>query len=96
MNLEADIDVMLTDFGEDATHNGNTAKVLVDLVDKRLLEAQGITAVLGEIRTITYRTGAFPGLEVGQSITIGGTTYEVVDRQREADGRLSHAMLGAT
>ena len=94
MNMEADIDIMLADFGDTVTFGSYTAKALVDLVDSQILE--GASAVLGEMRTMIYRTASFPGLEVGSTVTVSGVAYKVHDRRRESDGRISHALLGAT
>ena len=94
MNMEADIEIMLADFGETVSFEGSSAKALVDLVDSQILE--GASAVLGEMRTMVYRTASLPGLEVGSTVTVAGVAYKVHDRRRESDGRISHALLGTT
>lgn len=94
MNLNADIEIMLADFGETVTFGSSTAKALVDLVDSQVLE--GASAVLGEMRTMVYATASLPGLEVGGTVVVAGVAYKVHDRRRESDGRISHALLGTT
>ncbi len=94
MDLEADIDAMLSGLDSvEVVHGVNTSKGVINLVDSSMLEGAA-AAALGEVRTVTIRTGAFPGLKTSDSITVGGTAYRVLDRRRDDDGLISHPILG--
>lgn len=93
MDLEADIDAMLSGFDSVAVVHGSvTSKGVANLVDSSMLP--GVTSALGEIRTVTVRTAAFPGLKTNDYIVVDGVDYKVLDRRREDDGRVSHLILG--
>lgn len=93
MDLDADIDTMLADFGELMSFGVFTGKCLVDIADQDMVPT--FTAALGEVRIVTVRTSAFPGIAVGSTVSIGGISYQVKDRKRIADGRLTMIALGA-
>lgn len=94
MDLDADIDIMLADSGLDMTFGAFSGKCLEDVSDEEMLP--GVSAALGEVRIITIRTSAFPGLEVGSLVTVDGTSYKLIDRKRVADGRLTLCALGVS
>jgi hypothetical protein len=93
VSLDTDIDVMLADFGVPMVHGSNTGLALEDIADQDM--AAGITAALGEVRILTVRTAAFPGIAVGSAVTVSGEAYIVRDRKRVGDGRLTLLALGA-
>jgi hypothetical protein len=93
MDMDADIEVMLGDFGVPMTFGAYTGKCLVDLADQEMVPT--ITGALVEVRIGTIRTAAFPGLAVGSTVVVDGTTYTVRDRKRVGDGRLTIIALGA-
>lgn len=92
MDLEADIDVQLADFGKLMAFGAFSGKCLVDLADQDMLPT--ITTAIGETRVGTIRTTAFPGIVVGSSVSVDGKTYTVRDRKRMADGLLTMLELG--
>lgn len=94
MDLEADIDIMLADSGVDMVFGEYSGKCLEDVSDQDML--LNVTAALGEVRIVTIRTAAFPGLGVGDAVSVDGNSYRIIDRKRVADGRLTLCALGAT
>lgn len=98
MGMEADIDVMLADSEVSVVFGSFSGKCLEDVADQDMLG--NVTSALGEVRVITIRTAAFPGLVVGSTVSISGSdqypdgNYKITDRKRVADGRLTLCALG--
>jgi len=93
MDLDADIDAIVSAFDPvPVVHGGTTGVGIVDVVDRDML--QGVSAALGEVHGLTVRTSAFPGLKVGDPISVDGTAYKVIDRKRIDDGRITICVLG--
>jgi hypothetical protein len=93
MDLDADIDVMLEFDSEVLTFGALTGKCQLNVTDQDMI--QGITSAIGEVRIGLIRTSAFPDIAVGSSVTLGGTPYEIRDRKRVGDGRITLIALGA-
>ncbi len=88
MDLDGDIDLMLTDFGEPVVFGAHQGLGLVDAIDQAVL-ARGGQHQIGRMKTVVVRTSAFPGLAVGATLTISGVSHKVRDRMAEGDGRLT-------
>jgi hypothetical protein len=86
----SDIDVMLAEFGVDVTVGATTAKAIVDVSDESVLQGQAADFV-GEVVTITVKSGVFATLAEGDSLTADGVNYRVMRVQRVDDGALTLA-----
>lgn len=94
MDLDADIAVMLTDFGEDVTFEGSTFKGIVDIEDGTILAEDG-SRPNGRTLSVEVRDSDVPGIKRGSTITMRSATWKVRDYERSGDGRVVMLFLGS-
>ena len=87
-----DVDQFFSDFAFDATFNGITGRVLLDVPENIVADGNVIS---GDFQ-MTYKTGTFPGLAYHSSIDIEGTAYTVNEVYAAQDGAVTIATLSKT
>lgn len=88
MAFAESLDVFFADFGDDATWNGLTQKVLLDAPTEEILGGR----VLSAEYVITLPTGAFPGIARGANVVIGSATFAVREVRIVGDGAIKELL----
>lgn len=89
---EADIDVMLSDFGVPVEIVGvNTVRGIVDTPDELLLEHDG-AGMIGVSISVLFKTSAVPSIIVGSQIRIDSRLYDVRQRLRQDEGAVTRVL----
>jgi riboflavin synthase alpha subunit len=87
-----DLSPFFADFGVQAIAAGKTATVILDKPDKDLLSGRAQSVAY----QITYQTADFPSLKYGDSITVAGVAYTVLETSTIDDGQISTCQLQRT
>ncbi len=87
--MDEDLAAFFADFGVQASANGMTACVLLDMPGQSLLGDMQISTDYA----ITYASADLPGLKHGSSITVSGSAYTVREITLQDDGQISRASL---
>jgi hypothetical protein len=93
---ESEIEQQLAQIGHPASFTDSTGVVhesyaALDESDQDVATAEGGT-IAARVTVATFKTGVFPGLEAGDTLTIDGTDYRVTQvRLQERDGALTDA-----
>lgn len=91
--MEGDIEGLLGGVGGvDVVHGGESGKGVIDEIDQDVLAGLD-TKMLSDHTQVTVRSLAFPTLKIGDSITVGGTTYKVIDQKKAEDGALTRLLV---
>jgi hypothetical protein len=92
----SDIDVMLAEFGVpvEFTVNGVTYSGygIEDTTDEERLSDEAVR-FSATFKVIVVKSGAFPGLAEGGTVTVNGTARRCIQIRREADGATSRVWL---
>ena len=92
---EQDNQGMIDQLGEPITIGGVTANAVVRTPDEELLRSDAeLAPLIGRIYEFVMKTGAFPALATGVSVTRGTETYLVRRITTTGQGAFTHA-LGA-
>lgn len=89
MSFAEAIDVFFADFGDTATWNGYTQKVLLDAPTEDILGGR----VLSNEYIMTLPSVAFPAIAKGASIVVGAATYTVREVRTIDDGLIKELLV---
>jgi hypothetical protein len=84
------IDLFFADFGDTATWNGNTAKVILDVSTEDILGGR----VLSNEYSMTLPSIGFPGINRGAQVVLGASTYVVREVRFIDDGVVKELLVG--
>lgn len=90
---EADVDAMLAESPAQATIGAVTAPVIIEPIGETQLGGMG-TSIQATKILMTAKTGQFPALAPGATVTINAIAYKAADVKRSGDGALDVALLG--
>jgi hypothetical protein len=88
---EKDIAPMLSQIGEPVTIAGVTANAIVRTPDEEVIPSE-LAPLVGRLIELTAKTGSFPGLVSGATVTRGAETYLVREFLRQRDGAVTKVL----
>lgn len=94
---DADLDLMLADFGVPITFPGTSRTCLgiYEVVDSPMLTGAAGEVFAGRVETVVIKTGALGSLEQGDVVTVDGKGYGVVSVYAFDDGKFSRVTITA-
>lgn len=84
------IDLFFADFGDTATWNGHSAKVILDVSTEDILGGR----VLSNEYSMTLPSVGFPGITRGAQVVLGASTYVVREIRYIDDGIVKELLVG--
>lgn len=90
---DAEIETMLTDWGNILTANDLSAACTLDDREELVLEQDGGSGQIARRITATIRSSDFPSLAANDPISIDGVAYTVYQKLLLGDGALSELWL---
>ena len=91
MAFTEDLDTFFQDWGQAVTWGAVSGLGILDEPDGVFGAGDGI-GIAGELK-LTVKHEDFDGLAHGDTITVGGTSYKVLEYRRAADGAIAHVGL---
>jgi hypothetical protein len=89
---EGDVQALINNAGGvSVTVGAVTANGLRDVTDEEAFVGQ-VGLAIGRQVSVIVKTGTFPALAAGVSITVEGTAYKVVEVRRIEDGALTRVL----
>lgn len=83
---------LLADIGVPVAWGAITGLALLDVVDREEISGQNIT-ITGRERVVTIEAGAFEGLGEGETITVDGADYRVLQAHQSGDGAVLSVLV---
>lgn len=92
MVFSADTAAMLKECGLAASCGGVATYGILDRPEE-ILQAESGAGVIGKMYRFLFQSSAWPSVEVGSTVTIGGANYTVRERTALDDGEMSALLL---